>query len=74
MEGRKAVSVSEASRISGFTRRTIYNWMAEDRVQYRKSPGRPPRIFVDSLRRKAESRKSEPDFSNSSSFMMPAEY
>lgn len=49
--GRQTVSVDIAGRLVGVSRRTIYNWIAAGKVEYRRTPGGAVRIFVDTLMR-----------------------
>ena len=42
----------------GVSRRTIYNWIASEKVEYVRTAGGSIRIFVDTLWRKPEEPKS----------------
>ena len=46
---RKAVSIPKACEIVGVSRRTIYNWITDGKVEYIRTAGGSVRIFVDSL-------------------------
>jgi excisionase family DNA binding protein len=46
---RKTVSIMQACQLTGVSRRTIYNWLAGGKVQYRRTAGGAVRIFADTL-------------------------
>lgn len=46
---RKTVTVEEACKAVGVTRRTIYNWMAQGKIEYTETAGGSKRIYADSL-------------------------
>ena len=46
---RETVSITEACRHVGVTRRTIYNWMADGKIEYVRTAGGAVRIFTDTL-------------------------
>ena len=46
---RKTVSIPRACELVGVSRRTIYNWMAGQKVEYVRTAGGSVRIFVDTL-------------------------
>ncbi len=46
---RKTVSIPQACELARVTRRTIYNWMAQSKIQYVRSAGGRVRIFTDTL-------------------------
>ncbi len=46
---RKAVSITKACELAGVTRRTIYNWMGNGKVEYVRTAGGSVRIFADTL-------------------------
>lgn len=46
---RQTVSIVEACRQVGVSRRTIYNWMAGGKVEYVRTAGGAVRIFSDTL-------------------------
>jgi len=50
---RKTVSIPRACELVGVSRRTIYNWMAGQKVEYVRTAGGSVRIFVDTLWRDA---------------------
>jgi excisionase family DNA binding protein len=54
MLDRKTVSITRAGELVGVSRRTIYNWMADGKVQYIRTAGGSVRIFADTLWREAE--------------------
>ena len=43
------LSIMEACQIAGVSRRTIYNWIADGKVTYRRNAGGSIRIFRASL-------------------------
>jgi excisionase family DNA binding protein len=49
---RQTVSIVEACRQVGVSRRTIYNWMAGGKVEYLRTAGGSVRIFSDTLWRR----------------------
>ena len=51
---RETVSIVEACRLVGVSRRTIYNWMASGKIEYVRTAGGAVRIFSDTLWRKPE--------------------
>lgn len=53
MLDRKTVSIPRACELVGVSRRTIYNWMAGNKVEYVRTAGGSVRIFVDTLWRDA---------------------
>ncbi len=46
---RQTLSIMKACEVVGVSRRTIYNWMADGKVQYVRTAGGSVRIFADSL-------------------------
>jgi excisionase family DNA binding protein len=46
---RPTVSIPEACRLARVARRTIYTWLAAGKVEYIRTAGGSPRIFVDTL-------------------------
>jgi excisionase family DNA binding protein len=46
---RPTVSIMKACELVGVSRRTVYNWIAEGKVQYVRTAGGSIRIFVDTL-------------------------
>ncbi len=44
---RKTVSIMKACDLVDVSRRTIYNWIASGKVEYRRTAGGSVRIFVD---------------------------
>lgn len=51
MNGRGVVSVKEACKIVGVSRRTMYHWMASGKVEYVFTAGGSRRVFTDTLYR-----------------------
>lgn len=51
---RKTVSIPRACELVGVSRRTIYNWISSNKVQYVRTAGGSVRIFEDTLWRDAE--------------------
>ena len=51
---RQTVSIADACRLVGVSRRTIYNWMSSGKVEYVRTAGGAVRIFSDTLWRKPE--------------------
>lgn len=49
IEGRPTVSVSAACTIAAVTRATMLNWIADGRVDFRRTPTGAVRVFVDTL-------------------------
>ena len=54
---RKTISIMKACELVGVSRRTIYNWIAGEKVEYVRTAGGSIRIFVDTLWRKPEEPK-----------------
>jgi excisionase family DNA binding protein len=46
---RQTLSILQACREVGVSRRTIYNWLATGKVEYVRTAGGAVRIFSDSL-------------------------
>lgn len=46
---RPTVSIMQACQVTGVTRRTIYNWIQSDKVDYIRTAGGSVRIFKDTL-------------------------
>jgi excisionase family DNA binding protein len=46
---RRTVSIMKAAAMAGVSRRTIYNWMKADKVEYLRTAGGSIRIFEDTL-------------------------
>lgn len=51
---RDTVSIAEACTHVGVSRRTIYNWIAEGKVEYVRTAGGAVRIFADTLWRRPD--------------------
>jgi excisionase family DNA binding protein len=49
MLDRKTVSIPRACELVGVSRRTIYNWIADGKIQYVRTAGGSVRIFADTL-------------------------
>jgi excisionase family DNA binding protein len=54
MYDRQTVSIMQASALAGVSRRTIYNWIAANKVEYKRTAGGSIRIFVDTLWREPD--------------------
>ena len=46
---RQTLSIIKACEVVGVSRRTIYNWISDGKVQYVRTAGGSVRIFVDTL-------------------------
>jgi excisionase family DNA binding protein len=46
---RKTLSIMKACEQVGVSRRTIYNWLANGKIEYVRTAGGSVRIFADSL-------------------------
>ena len=46
---RKTLSIAKACELVGVSRRTIYNWIGDNKVEYVRTAGGAVRIFVDTL-------------------------
>jgi excisionase family DNA binding protein len=46
---RKTLSIPRACEAVGVSRRTIYNWMADGKIEYVRTAGGSVRIFADTL-------------------------
>ncbi len=51
---RQTVSIMKACEMVGVSRRTIYNWIAAEKVEYVRTAGGSIRIFQDSLWRQPD--------------------
>lgn len=51
---RETVSIVDACRLVGVSRRTIYNWMASGKIEYVRTAGGAVRILADTLWRRPE--------------------
>ncbi len=58
MPERTTVSISRACEIVGVSRRTIYNWIADGKIQYVRTAGGSVRIFADTLWRTDETKNT----------------
>jgi excisionase family DNA binding protein len=54
MLDRETVSIPRACELVGVSRRTIYNWIADGKVQYVRTAGGSVRIFADTLWRQPD--------------------
>lgn len=59
-DDRQHVSIMKACEMVGCSRRTIYNWIAADKVEYKRTAGGSIRIFVDTLWREPDGTKTPP--------------
>jgi excisionase family DNA binding protein len=50
---RQTLSIMKACEVVGVSRRTIYNWIAANKVEYVRTAGGSIRIFADTLWRDA---------------------
>ena len=50
---RQTLSIMKACEVVGVSRRTIYNWIAANKVEYVRTAGGSTRIFPDTLWRDA---------------------
>lgn len=48
-ENRDTVTIEQACRIAGVSRRTIYNWLYAHKVAYVRTAGGSVRIYRDTL-------------------------
>ena len=55
---RKTISIMKACELVGVSRRTIYNWLSSGKIEYVRTAGGSVRIFVDTLWRDPQSRRS----------------
>jgi excisionase family DNA binding protein len=46
---RETLSITDACKHVGVSRRTIYNWMADAKIEYVRTAGGAVRIFTDTL-------------------------
>ena len=46
---RKTLSILQACKLVGVSRRTIYNWLSSGKVEYVRTAGGSVRIFADTL-------------------------
>jgi len=51
---RETLSIEQASARLGVTRRTIYNWIAANKVEYVRTAGGSIRVFADTLWREPD--------------------
>jgi excisionase family DNA binding protein len=56
-DGRETVSIPQACRDVGVSRRTIHNWIRAGKVEYVRTAGGAARIFKDTLWRPGEHRR-----------------
>ena len=56
---RRTVSILKACELAGVSRRTIYNWMGSNKVEWLRTVGGSRRIFVDTLFRNQQGEKQE---------------
>jgi len=60
MLDRRTVSIPRACELVGVSRRTIYNWINDGKVQYVRTAGGAFRIFADTLWREPDTRVTWP--------------
>ena len=46
---RRADSINTATELVGVSRRTLYNWIQQGKVEFRRTAGGSVRIYVDTL-------------------------
>jgi len=51
---RATVSIMQAVELTGVSRRTLYNWMNESKVEFIRTAGGSRRIYTDTLFRNAD--------------------
>lgn len=51
MTERETVTIQEAMAIAHVSRRTLYNWLGKDRIEYVRNPSGHVRIFKDTLQK-----------------------
>ena len=54
---RMTISIMKACELVGVSRRTIYNWMEGGKIEYVRTAGGSPRIFLDTLFRDENGKK-----------------
>jgi excisionase family DNA binding protein len=57
---RQTLSIMKACEVVGVSRRTIYNWIAANKVEYVRTAGGSIRIFADTLWRDASAPQTAP--------------
>ena len=57
--GQPTVTIEQARSLTGVSRRTIYNWMAKNQVQFVRTSGGRVRILRDSLHLTKETQVTE---------------
>ena len=57
---RKVISIMEACKLAGVSRRTIYNWLSSGKIDYIRTAGGSVRIFVDTLWRDPQRGRIQP--------------
>jgi excisionase family DNA binding protein len=55
---RPTVTIMKACELVSVSRRTIYNWLAAGKLDYRRTAGGSVRIFVDTLWREPGGERS----------------
>lgn len=60
MGDRKTLSIMKACEVAGVSRRTIYNWIAKNKVEYLRTVGGSIRIFEDTLFRDEPAKAEAP--------------
>lgn len=53
-KGKKLISIQQATEIAGVSRRTIYNWITAERIDYCRTVSGSIRIVEDTLFRKTD--------------------
>ena len=57
---RDTVSLMKACELVGCSRRTMYNWIAANKVEYLRTAGGSIRVFVDTLWRNPDGSHASP--------------
>ncbi len=64
-DGREIVSIMQAMKIVGVSRRTIYNWLDANKIEYVRTAGGSIRIFRETLfRRESPNEQISPKTNN----------
>ena len=69
---RQTLSIMKACEVVGVSRRTIYNWIAANKVEYVRTAGGSIRIFADTLWRDASSAGRGAEETSATSLSGPA--
>ena len=58
---RELLTINQATTRTGVSRRTIYNWIAQRKVEYLRTAGGAVRIVADSLFQSGEQQQASSD-------------